>query len=166
MAHFAGPPRREEPWDWSALRTVALRETQRVLRSSQEAEDAAQEALIRAFRNRAQCSTPDAPKAWIRTIARREAYRLFALRRAKGETTLTEESGRIEDDSDLILDRLNAYRRARLITRDDRALLVRRHVFDQTSTEIAADLGIPATTVRVRLHRATQRVRQRVALED
>ena len=42
-----------DSWDWTALSTSCLRETRRVLNSEQDAEEAAQDALLRAWRGRA-----------------------------------------------------------------------------------------------------------------
>src|SRR3954451_25094459 len=63
-------------WDWLRLRALCLREAQRVLGRGAAAEDAAQEAAIRAWRQRRRCLTPDRPEPWITTIARREALRI------------------------------------------------------------------------------------------
>src|SRR5919197_3714887 len=74
QAHAAGPI----GWDWSWARALCLREAQRVLGRNAAAEDAAQEAVIRAWRQQARCRTPERPAPWIATIARREALRLVA----------------------------------------------------------------------------------------
>src|SRR4051794_12269275 len=63
-------------WDWGELRQRCLRETRRVLGQGGAAEDATQEALIRAWRQRDSCQDPRRPGPWISTIARREALRL------------------------------------------------------------------------------------------
>ena len=41
-----------DSWDWNALSTSCLREARRLLDSEQDAEEAAQEALLRAWRGR------------------------------------------------------------------------------------------------------------------
>src|SRR4051794_35951608 len=67
-------------WDWSAARALCLRQARRILGAGADAEDAAQEALIRAWRMRDNCLTPEAPEAWLISIARREALRVAARR--------------------------------------------------------------------------------------
>src|SRR5919202_663348 len=57
-------------------RSRCLRETRRVLGHGSAAEDATQEALIRAWRQRGACRDPHRPGPWISVIARREALRL------------------------------------------------------------------------------------------
>src|SRR5687768_901421 len=68
-------------WDWSDLRLRCLTETRRVLGHGGAAEDATQEALIRAWRQRDSCQDPRRPGPWISTIARREALRLASRHR-------------------------------------------------------------------------------------
>src|SRR3954453_18099765 len=63
-------------WDWGDLRLRCLRETRRVLGNGGAAEDATQEALIRAWRQRDSCQDPRRSGPWVSTIARREALRL------------------------------------------------------------------------------------------
>src|SRR3954453_18187781 len=65
-------------WDWGDLRQRCLRETRRVLGQGGAAEDATQEALIRAWGQRDSWQDPRRPGPWISTIAPREALRLAA----------------------------------------------------------------------------------------
>ena len=67
-------------WDWTNVRALCLRETRRVLGASSAADDAAQEAAIRAWHHRGRCRTPARPDPWIATIARREAFRTLSER--------------------------------------------------------------------------------------
>src|SRR3712207_3939337 len=74
-------------WKWDALRASCEREVARLVRDPADREDAVQEALVRAWRQRSSCRTPRSPEAWVRQIARREALRLVAARgdeRARG----------------------------------------------------------------------------------
>ena len=68
-------------WDWKALSDLCLRETERVLGRGADAQDAAQEALVRALRRRHTCDEPYRPGPWVRAIARREAWRIAGGRR-------------------------------------------------------------------------------------
>jgi RNA polymerase sigma-70 factor (ECF subfamily) len=148
-----------DAWNWDDLLSVALRETSRMLRERHDAEDAAQEAVIRAFRSRARCATPEAPHAWMRTIARREALRLYARRRDSSELTGEEPAVGAEDAVVSVVERLAAQTALRHVPIGDRSLLMRRYVLEQSSGEIADALSMPAATVRVRLHRASKRLR-------
>src|SRR3954468_258092 len=65
-------------WDWLRLRALCLREAQRVLGRGAAAEDAAQEAAVRAWRQRSRRLPPARPAPWATTPARREALRIAA----------------------------------------------------------------------------------------
>src|SRR5437764_203457 len=73
--------RTHHSWDWANVHRLALKETRGILGPGPDAEDAAQEAAIRAWRRRATCR--DAPGAWIRAIAHNEALRVIGRRRAE-----------------------------------------------------------------------------------
>jgi RNA polymerase sigma-70 factor (ECF subfamily) len=156
-----GPGHGTDRWDWDELGALALRETQRVLPSRYDAEDAAQEAIIRAYRSQSRCDNPAAPQSWIKTIARHEAYRLYAKRR-DDRISEPDEVEPYADTTDELLEHLAAENLLRRVPFADRSLLVRRYVFDQSSAQIAAELALPAATVRVRLHRASKRLREQV----
>jgi RNA polymerase sigma-70 factor, ECF subfamily len=139
---------------------VALSEARRVLGNGQDAADAAQEAMLRAYRARSTCLTPEAPHAWVRSIARREALRLIAKRpRETPGGELADEMADEADDVQRVVDRVAAQSALAQVQAEDRVLLLRRYVLDQSSREIAADLAIAPATVRVRLHRAIKAVR-------
>ena len=65
-------------WDWAAARAICLREARRVLGRTADAEDAAQEAALRAWRKHAECAGQR--EGWLATIGRREALRLAGAR--------------------------------------------------------------------------------------
>jgi RNA polymerase sigma-70 factor, ECF subfamily len=154
-----------EHWDWRTLAGVALREANRVLDSVHDAEDAAQEAVFRAYRAQSRCVTPDAPEAWIRAIARREAYRVYSRRPPVPTELAPNEEAEPENTAETVVSRLAATAVLRQVPASERSLLVRRYVLQQTSFEIAQDLAVPPATVRVRLHRATKRLREARAQE-
>lgn len=151
-----------ENWDWEKLSAVARRETHRILVNRQDAEDAAQDAIIRAYRARARCVTPQAPHGWVRTIARNEAIRMLGSRRPAEEPMTGVLSGPlepgVEDRTEVVLDRLAARDVLVRVPVADRSLLLRRYVLEQSSRQIASELAMPPATVRVRLHRAVKRL--------
>jgi RNA polymerase sigma-70 factor (ECF subfamily) len=157
--HLAVEPSHAHAWDWAAIRAACLREAERVLGRSSDAEDAAQEAAVRAWRRRDTCNDPARPGPWVTTIARREALRI-ATRRA--ETLLAEpadapqpasEPPALDDALHLAIDALAT---------EDRLLLFGRYVQDLPHRELARRSGLKEGTVRVRLHRLRSVLRDQV----
>jgi len=144
-------------WDWRRAREVCLRETARVLRDPFQAEDAAQEALLRAWRARASCSNPHAPAGWLAAIARNVAFsRRTAFRQQVPLAVADELVG-----ADLLEPALRGLIVRDVLERlseDDRTLLDLRYAEDLTQAEIARKLDCPPGTVAVRLHRLRRRL--------
>jgi RNA polymerase sigma-70 factor (ECF subfamily) len=148
-------------WDWLRLRALCLREAQRVLGRGAAAEDAAQEAAIRAWRQRSRCLTPDRPEPWITTIARREALRIAAQ---SSETPYEEHHHEPVPTHALEIDTRVDVQRAMLgLSPEDRGLLLARYWHDLTQDHAAVVLNLPAGTVKVRLHRLRKRLREVLA---
>jgi RNA polymerase sigma-70 factor, ECF subfamily len=150
-------------WDWGDLRLRCLRETRRVLGHGVAAEDATQEALIRAWRSRDSCQDPRRPGPWISTIARREALRLAgrhprdrSLELACCAASQAPETGEWETGSDV---------RTALegLAPEDRWLVFAHYWEDRGCSDLSRQLGCPEATVRVRLHRLRRRLREALA---
>jgi RNA polymerase sigma-70 factor (ECF subfamily) len=136
---------------------LCLRETRRLLGSSPAADDAAQDATLRAWRHRGRCRTPATPEPWIRTIARREALRTLAQC-----SDLSIEDHEIADTRQEITDLadfLDVRRAVSGLDSQDRQLLVGHYWQDLPNSELAMQLGLAEVTVRVRLHRLRRRLR-------
>jgi RNA polymerase sigma-70 factor (ECF subfamily) len=157
-------------WDWTALRTSCLREARRLLDCEQDAEEAAQDALLRAWRSRDRQRERGAELWWVRKIARNEALRVRA-RRARARDLYTEAPADLlaglpasQDVSQLaeIIDLREAI--AELAPGD--ALLLRlRYERDLTQPRLAQLAGMPEGTVKIRLHRIRGRLRERLTGE-
>ena len=146
-------------WDWAAVRRLCLHEARRVLGASATAEDAAQEAALRAWRQRHRCLTPERPGPWIATIARREALR--CLSRDAPEPLAEDDPGSaVELDGAAIARRADLRRVLAQRPAGERDLLFARYWQDRSLEEIARCEGVNATTVRVRLHRSLARMRK------
>jgi RNA polymerase sigma-70 factor (ECF subfamily) len=154
-------------WDWERLRRSCLRETRRLLASEHDAEEVAQDALLRAWRGRGSQHDAGAEIGWVRSIARNEALRRLA-RQTLREDLYTEADAELLDgvpanqDVSLlaeIIDLRNAI--AELAPRD--ALLLRlRYESDLTQGRLARVAGMPEGTVKIRLHRIRGRLRERL----
>src|SRR3954453_246308 len=80
----------EPPWDWAGARSHCLREARRVLRDREDAEEAVQEELVRAWRRRASCASHKERLGWLLRITPNEALGLLerrALRRSREVVT-------------------------------------------------------------------------------
>jgi RNA polymerase sigma factor (sigma-70 family) len=147
-------------WDWAAVSTLCLREARRLLGGTNSAaEDAAQEATIRAWRYRARCRDPTRPEPWIAAIARREALRAVARRREQPLDAREDIADPRQDLSELA-DLLAVRRALSAIDGRDRQLLVGRYWQDLPNAELATQLGLAEVTVRVRLHRLRRMLRE------
>lgn len=132
----------------------------RILRSDADAEDAAQEALARAWRQRASCREPDRYMAWVAQIARREALRLTQVRTSEEFDESAHGAGL--DDLDAVLRRLDVDSALDELASEERSLIVLRYTRDLTYREVADELGLPVGTAKVRLHRLRARLRARL----
>jgi RNA polymerase sigma-70 factor (ECF subfamily) len=134
-----------------------------VVADDDAAEDAAQEAMIRAWRQRRACRSPHAPEPWLRSIARNEALRELERNARVAERT-NGENGEPEVPSEGheegVLRRLVVDNAVSQLAEDDRLLVRLRYSLDLPDVEIAAKLGIAETTVRVRLFRVRKRLRE------
>ena len=148
-------------WDWAAARSLCVRQTQAVLGPGAAAEDAAQEALVRAWRMRANCRTPEAPGPWLAAIARREALRAAARRR---EMPLEESppAAAPSHEGGAVL-RLTVAAAVASLPEDDRRLLADHYWGDRSQPEIAQRLHMTEGAVRVRLHRIRARLRENLS---
>jgi RNA polymerase sigma-70 factor, ECF subfamily len=157
MTHSFRVSARSEVWDWAAVHAQCLRSAQRVLGALPAAEDAAQEASLKAWRHRAQCRTPERPEPWVAAIARREALRALP----GPDQPLVEERHAVDPGHErLAIRRVDVGRAVGRLNADDRRLVLARYWGDCTQEQAAALLGMPETRAKVRLHRARARLRE------
>ncbi|HEX2105908.1 MAG TPA: sigma-70 family RNA polymerase sigma factor [Solirubrobacteraceae bacterium] len=151
-------------WDWQAARMRCRREAARYLRDPVAAEDVVQEALLRAWRGRASCATPEAPIPWLLAITRNEALRWKARAGHDGDVldphvlAAVVEAG-IADPAETATDRVWLRTAVARLSAPDQRLLRLRYERDMTTAQIAERLGTPEGTVKIRLHRLRTRLR-------
>ena len=134
----------------------------RILREPDLAQDACQEALIATWRQLPSLRDPDRFDAWIYRIL---VHACFAESRKRSRWTATirvlDLEGSSPPDNGLsIHDRDELERAFRLLPLEQRAVFVLHHHVGLPLVEIADSLGVPAGTVRSRLHYATQALRR------
>jgi RNA polymerase sigma-70 factor, ECF subfamily len=157
MTHRSSVQGEPGDWDWETMRTTCWREARRILGSCATAEDVAQEAVIKAWRHRASCRSPERPVPWVAAIARREALRAVAAPRCERLDRAPEpRTPGPEPSIELALDVRRALAE---LSEPDRRLLLARYWQDLTQQEAANLLGMPDGTAKVRLHRIRSRLR-------
>jgi RNA polymerase sigma-70 factor, ECF subfamily len=144
-------------WDWEWVRATCWEEARRILGPSAAADDAAQEAAIKAWRHHASCRTPEHPRPWLAAIARREAFRQSGPPRAQSLETAAEPSAPATDGHVALA--VDVRRALAELPEGDRRLLLARYWADMTQNEVANLLGMPDGTAKVRLHRLRARLR-------
>jgi RNA polymerase sigma-70 factor (ECF subfamily) len=157
-----------QDWDWAALRRRSRTEALRVLGDPFTAEEAAQEAMTRAWRQRHRCRTPSEPEPWVATIARNEALRLRSGERRQDDVALRAARDSARDAApaeDGLINRLSVQQALAALTLEERQLIDLRYKDDLAQPAIAALLGVPEGTVKVRLHRLRQRLRKVISEE-
>jgi RNA polymerase sigma-70 factor (ECF subfamily) len=124
-----------------------------------EAEDIAQDALLRAWRRRSTLRDADRRNQWLAAIVRNEAFRHHA--RVRPDLTATIELREGEEDAQVLaaVELADLHAALQELSERDRRLLELRYEEDLTQAAIASRLGIPVGTVKVRLHRARAKLR-------
>lgn len=150
-------------WDWAELRRFCFSQALQIVGNRESADEAAQEAIVRAWRHRDSCRQPERPFGWLRRIAHNEAVRV-ASRRPK-EVLVAEPlaaSDGPSDDSDALDDRLLFRAILGTLSQADRELAHLRYFEDLTCAKLADQLGLSEALVKVRLHRLRRKLRQRM----
>lgn len=133
-----------------------------------DAEEAVQEALVRAWLGQDSCRSPEAPLPWMLEITRNEARRLLSRRARHCSLELFEsargESDHEDDELAGTAVRVTVEQALGTLADGDQRVLRMRYAEDLTQVEVARRLGLPEGTVKVRLHRARRRLRR--VLED
>ena len=127
-----------------------------ILRDPDQAKDAVQETLVRAWRDLPTLRSPDRFDAWLHRLLYRacidEARR---LRRHRVDVELTPiDSSSVGDGMSVTNDRDQLERGFSRLEPEGRALIVLHHYLDLPLPEVAIALGIPLGTAKSRLHRA------------
>lgn len=133
----------------------------RMLRDGQAAEDAVQEALIKAWRDLRSLRERDRFDAWVHRLLVRACYDQSRQRRRfsveVGEILV--ERADPSDDYARANNRDEIERAFLRLSMDHRSVLVLTHYLGLSAPEVARILGIPTGTVYSRLHYATRTMR-------
>lgn len=149
-----------EDWDWEEVRRACVRFAYRYAKSAVEAEDIAQDAVLRAWRKRSTLRERGSLKPWLAAIVRNEAFREYGRNRPAPSDELDVHQG--AEDERVLATAERADLRAALdrLNERERQLVRLRYDEDLTQEGIARRLGIPDGTVKVRLHRVRAKLRR------
>jgi RNA polymerase sigma-70 factor (ECF subfamily) len=134
----------------------------RYARNPSEAEDIAQDALLRAWRRRSTLRDNASRNQWLATIVRNEAFRQRARVRPDPIATIETFEGAEDERVVATVERADLHAALKHLNANDRKLLQLRYDEDLTHTAIARRLGIPEGTVKVRLHRVRKKLRRTI----
>jgi RNA polymerase sigma-70 factor (ECF subfamily) len=150
-------------WDWGELRNFCFRQALQVVDNRDSADEAAQEAIVRAWRHRDNCRQPERPLGWLRQIAHNEAVRV-ACRRPNEvlvDEPLSGSNGRT-NENDVLEVRLLFRAILGTLSPAEKELAHLRYYEDLTCAMLAEHFGLSEATVKVRLHRLRAKLRQRL----
>jgi RNA polymerase sigma-70 factor, ECF subfamily len=139
---------------------IALRLAGSILHSESEAQDAAQDAFVRAWHDLPRLRDTDSWTPWFRTIIVRSAIdRYRRLRRLREVDLDAHDTLTTSDPTGAMADRDRIRQALQRLSVDDRTILILRFTEDLEVPVIANTLGIRLGTAKARLHRATMRLR-------
>jgi RNA polymerase sigma factor (sigma-70 family) len=151
--------------DRHRARAVAI--SRGMLSSREDADDIVQEALLQAYLGLDRLRDPGAFGAWLSAITANLAR--MRLRAAREPSVSLDAGGRVAPESFEVplLEELDSLRKLRAALEPlplaERDAVLLHYVDGLTAQEIAAVLGERPGTVRVRLHRARERLRRRLS---
>ncbi len=131
-----------------------------IRRSAELAEDAVQEALVRAWQQLPSLRDPDRFDAWLyRLVVNACADQGRQLRRWSQQVRALPREVSVGDDTGSVADRDQLERGFNRLKPEQRAVVVLHYYSGLSAAEIARTLGIPEGTARSRLHYATEAMR-------
>lgn len=140
-----------------------------ILRSDDLADDAVQDALLRAWLGIRGLRDVDRFEAWLRRLLVHACYRAARNRRRRGIFEIHDllfEGPTTADGQRALAIRDQLERGFERLAPEQRAVLVVHHFLDLSDAEAADVLGIPIGTLKSRLNRAKSALRAALAAED
>ena len=136
-----------------------------ILNDTGQAEDAVQEATLRAWRSIGQLRSSAQAKGWFLSIV---ANRSRSMRRSHWWSVirLPEARSGLPSPTDAVDQREDLSRALGRLSPEERAAVFLRFYEDMKSHEVGEALGITATAARSRIHRALRRLRVDLAEEE
>ena len=140
-----------------------------ILRDADRAQDAVQDALMRAWRDLRALRDPDAWDAWMRRLTVNACYDVARKDKRRRTVEVHVEpdpaTAGTSDSTAEIGDRDWLGRELARLDLDQRVVLVLHYYLDQTVAEVAQILDIPYGTAASRLHRGLEAMRTSMGVE-
>lgn len=138
-----------------------------ILRDADRAEDAAQEAIVAAWRELPRLRDPEKFDAWLRRLTVNACFDEARRVRRRAEVSLVRLGERsTADPAGAFVEHDRVDRAFRRLPFDQRTVLVLQHHFDLSHTEIAETLGIPLGTVKARIRYGSAALRAELDADD
>jgi len=129
--------------------------------AAEEAEDIAQDALVRAWRSRGSCRAPEQPWSWLATITHREgAPRHSRIPAPVPAGSDLPEPHALDAAIEGAPDRLTLWPAVAALGERDRQIVLLHYGHDMTVEGVARTLGVPTGTVKVTLSRIRDKLRR------
>jgi RNA polymerase sigma-70 factor, ECF subfamily len=153
---------RGEPHD---VRMYAL--ARLILRDADRAEDATQDALVRAWRELPRLRDPERFGAWLRRLLVTACYDEGRRTRQRAEVTWLADLDRpTPDETTGVIDRDRLDRAFRRLPLEQRVVVVLNHVEGLSHDEIARTLNLPIGTVKSRVRYALAGLRSALDADE
>jgi len=138
-----------------------------ILRDSDRAEDATQEAFVRAWREIPRLRDANKFDAWLRRLVVNSCYDEARRVTRRAEVSLISLSERSVGDTSAASAESDRIEQAfRVLPLDQRTVLVLQHYESLSHTEIAETLGIPVGTVKSRVRYGVAAMRAALDADD
>ena len=138
-----------------------------ILRDSARAEDATQEAFVRAWRELPRLRDAERFDAWLRRLVVNACYDEARRVRRRAEVTFLNVAERHVIDTSAAMAQSDRIERAfRQLPLDQRTVLVLQHYFGLSHSEIAETVGVPLGTVKSRVRYGVAAMRSALDADD
>lgn len=144
-----------------------------VTRDSHLADDVVQETFIKAFRNMERITDAEKVGAWLSVIATRTAIDI--LKKQKGHIVTLVDPGVLElelernfgqSELELLTIKESVRELIEQLPPEYRAVIILKYLYDMKEEEVATKLGISIGTVKSRIFRAKDKMRQSIKAGD
>jgi RNA polymerase sigma-70 factor (ECF subfamily) len=138
-----------------------------IIRGADRAQDATQEALVRAWQELPRLRDPSRFQAWLRRLLVNACYDEGRRIRSRAEVALLSDyHPAIADGSATVIDRDRLDRAFRRLPLEQRVVTVLNHVEGLSHEEIASTLGLPLGTVKSRARYALAGLRSALEADE